>query len=130
MLPLRTLTEKSQMKFGKYSDMKVGSVMIMPLGTTYLRWVYYNCSLVSFCDDVLDFIGVYQDIRIGKPGNNPEIFKKVFISRLNINDKKGTEGIVAKRGRKKRAKSNMMNVKHRDRIKFSKSSMQSRNQGH
>jgi hypothetical protein len=68
---LRTLTEKSILKFGRYNDLTVNEIMgsLRTKGKIYLTWVYYNCSNISFHEDVLSTLGITDDIKIPKPGN-------------------------------------------------------------
>lgn len=67
---LRTLTEKSILKFGKYHDYRVGDLIRLEK-TVYLRWVYFNCDRITFIDDILDQIYLPEEYRITKPGKNP-----------------------------------------------------------
>ena len=70
---LRTLTKKSILKFGKHADMMVGNVM--KIGNSemyYLVWVYYNCSMISFNEEILNELRISKDLRIEKPGQNPK----------------------------------------------------------
>lgn len=69
---LRTLTLKSQMKFGKYENHTVDQILThIPRGDEYLRWVYYNMSNISFMPDLLERIGAKT--LISKPGKLPEL---------------------------------------------------------
>jgi hypothetical protein len=69
IIRLRILTEKSTLSFGQYADMSVGNLLALQK-STYLRWVYYNCSTISFTPDVLNQIFIYPDERIEKPGKD------------------------------------------------------------
>ena len=68
---LRTLTQKSVMKFGKYSDITVKNLLDLNK-TTYLRWCYYNCSEITFTEDILELIRIPPDFRIEKPSKCPD----------------------------------------------------------
>lgn len=74
---LRKLTTKSVLGFGKYQDSTVGHLLGYNQ-TTYLRWVYYNCSNIDFAEDILDLIHVSTENRIAKPGKAPEIYERVY----------------------------------------------------
>lgn len=67
---LRTLTKKSKLGFGKYAEQTVET--LTKTNRTYLVWVYYNISGITFTDEILD-----NDLsivhRIEKPGKNPEL---------------------------------------------------------
>ena len=63
---LRTLAKRSLLKFGKYSDMMVGNVILSE--SYYLVWVYYNCSMISFNEEILLELRITEDLRIKKPG--------------------------------------------------------------
>lgn len=76
VLRLRTLTYKSILGFGKYADFTVKHILDLN-HTRYLRWVYYNCDMISFTDEILDRIYVIKELRIEKPGKNPELGKKI-----------------------------------------------------
>ena len=67
---LRTLTEKSTLGFGKYSDLKVGD-LIVSKKHGYLIWVYYNCSMIDYNDEVLQLLHIDEEWQIDKPGIEP-----------------------------------------------------------
>lgn len=126
MLPLRKLTEKSQLKFGKYSDCTVGNLLHLTK-YYYLRWVYYNCSQINFNESVLNELHIDEEWRINKPGVAPEKLED-----LNEYMLSGISGMM-----KLKVKSKL--AKKKRRIKFSRDNrgrgvetkgvMQARNQG-
>lgn len=124
---LRTLTLKSVLGFGKYADMTVHQVLSLK-HTRVLRWYYYNCSMISFIPDVLDFIDIKEDERIDKPGKDPDMFERV-----NEEIQKNLGGlprhIVNKTG-KSRQRENNRRRWHSNKFRYSKSYMQSKNHGH
>lgn len=63
---LRKLTRKSTMKFGQFGDCCVQE-LLNKYKYDYLRWVYYNCSKITFTDDILDEINIPVRFRIDKP---------------------------------------------------------------
>jgi hypothetical protein len=69
---MRTLTLKSKMGFGKYSDYKVNDVLSVYKKPQYLRWIYYNMSHISFMPEILKEIDVINEIN--KPGKSPDLF--------------------------------------------------------
>ena len=73
---LRTLTEKSVLGFGKYSDYRVGDLLGLNK-TVYLRWVYYHMSMISFTDDILKQIYIMDEGIILKPGKDADMYNKV-----------------------------------------------------
>lgn len=66
---LRTLTRKSVIGFGEYKDLRVND-MIKTSKYGELRYLYFNCSQLSFTADVLDAINLPEQFRITKPGKN------------------------------------------------------------
>jgi hypothetical protein len=92
---LRTLTEKSLLKYGsKYSDCKVGDLLnsggLVNREREYLIWSYYNLSNISFSESVLSSLGITN--KIDKPGKNEDAFiewKKSYISGLTDNERMG-----------------------------------------
>jgi Rps23 Pro-64 3,4-dihydroxylase Tpa1-like proline 4-hydroxylase len=73
---LRKLTRKSILKFGQYSDLQVQNLLDLQR-YKYLRWVYFNCSNISFMDDILDEIRIPLNFRIVKPSKNPDLYLKL-----------------------------------------------------
>ena len=88
---LRTLTEKSELKFGKFSNYTVGRLIELKK-MPYLWWVYFNSSAVSFASSVLDKIGISQEYRIAKPGKSPGKEDEVFQSVMGYKQQRITEG--------------------------------------
>ena len=66
---LRKLTRKSLLKFGQHHD-KCVQELLNRHKKKYLRWVYYNCSMITFVDDILQEIHCF-DYQIEKPGKYP-----------------------------------------------------------
>lgn len=70
---LRKLTEKSTLKFGQYHDVPIYNLLDLNRNT-YLRWVYYNSSNITFMDNILMKIGILENEFINKPGKTPELY--------------------------------------------------------
>lgn len=125
---LRKLTRRSILDFGRYHGISVGKVLELK-AHRYLRWVYFNCSRITFFDDILEEINIPSDWHIEKPGKDP-----VMGEALNsVHDKhyKGTaraKFITGEKGRSQ--KRSFYNHHKRDKVKFSKGSLQRGNQGH
>ena len=66
---LRTLTDRSQLKFGKYADYTVGHLIAIRR-EDYLVWLYYNADKIDFTADVLSRLDIRENERISKPGKN------------------------------------------------------------
>lgn len=64
---LRTLTQKSYLKFGKHADLRVGD-LLSGHKKRYLRWVYFNMSMINFNDEVLEILDITEEYKIDKPG--------------------------------------------------------------
>lgn len=69
---LRILTENSQWKYGKYSDLKIGE--ILETDKSYLVWMYYHISNISFCPELLEKLGIRP---ITKPGIDLRAYKQL-----------------------------------------------------
>jgi len=61
---LRTMTKKSRIKFGRYADMTVGSLLIE--SPIKLVAMYYNLAAITFTEDILNELMIER--RIDKPG--------------------------------------------------------------
>ena len=127
---LRTLSRKSSLGFGQYSNMTIHQIINIHK-TGYLRWVYYNFEGITFTDDILNEIYVREKDKIKKPGKNPELhtettFKK--FSSLKRNDPAYFK-IVSKE-RKNRKQKLIRKEMSRKKECFSKSILQSKNHGH
>jgi len=124
---LRIMTEKSIIGFGKYTDLSVGNLLAQ-LKTKELRWIYYNCSMLSFMPNILDLIYITDEFKIQKPGTNKELGQQ-----LNEICKKRMSGFtnfkIANHTRRV-LKSKMTASRKVDNIRFSKGTLQRKNQGH
>lgn len=123
---LRTLTEKSIIGFGQYTDLRVKD-LISTNRTKEIRWIYYNSSMISFMPDILRWARIEECDEIEKPGVDRELYKSLneFIGGFQTEYQR--EG-AAKRAEKRigRSKMTKRNIEKRY---FSKGSMQSRNHG-
>jgi len=72
---LRTLSFKSTLLFGKYSNLTVQN-LIDSQKSWYLVWVYYNLSNISFSPKVLKAIGITNIIN--KPGTDKDLWIKIY----------------------------------------------------
>lgn len=122
---LRKLTEKSTLKFGKYHDIPIYNLLDLNRNT-YLRWVYYNSSNITFMDNILFKIGIRENEFIEKPGKNPKLYLEVTerirmnmsyksISRLNKIKRISIEKIIRQENKKDNtinSKSNLMKKNH------------------
>lgn len=128
-ITLRTLTEKSTMKFGKYHDLTVRQILTLHgiKGLKYLRWVYYNASNISFCIEILDEIGIHEAIRIQKPSKVSEAeyheFLKQIKHKILTEQEKGFNKKNALAEKKRRRK----NAKRIDGLVSSKTYLQRKN---
>ena len=122
---LRILTEKSIIWFGKWEGYSVGQ-MIGLKHTAALRWIYYNCSKVSFVDEVLDKIYIrYDEYKIEKPGKNPELCQKLknLLWAKTTDENRIWQYRINKRGKTGLAKKTVAQLP-------TKGQMQSKNHGH
>jgi hypothetical protein len=126
-LRLRTLTKKSVLGFGKYSDLTVMHVLNSN-HTRYLRWVYYNCDMISFMDDILEEIRIPETHRIEKPGKNPEMHEE--LNDLIESKMPGFNRFKMKSHQKRVTKGVSASKMHGEKRNYTKGSMQAANQGH
>ena len=73
---LRTLTLKSQLKFGTFYSCTI-NVMLKRGRHDYLVWVYYNMNMINFTTDILDRLKIKNRELIKKPGSNYSLGLKV-----------------------------------------------------
>jgi len=124
---LRKLTEKSTLKFGKYYDLKVIELINLKK-TALLRWYYYNASMITFTDEVLDKILVPKEYRIIKPGKKPEYH--TIVNEILIKNMSGLLKYRLKKGYKKYLKSMNVSLFILNKSVFSKNSLRLANHGH
>ena len=68
---LRKLTKKSRLGFG-YNSIKhitIQDILIMNKHKDLIK-IYYGLGKINFTDDILDELGISQEMRIEKPGKN------------------------------------------------------------
>ena len=125
---LRTLTLKSVVGFGKYTDSTVGQVLGLNR-TGYLRWIYYNMSGISFMPEVLEKIFIHPWDEIDKPGKDPEKCTKVASRMYAIASSKGNSMKMSSRLRKMR-KIQEYRTSNSRKYLMGKELLQRKNQGH
>ena len=126
IVTLRKLTEKSTLKFGQYHDIPIYNLLDLQRNT-YLRWVYYNSSNITFMDNILFKIGILENELINKPGKNTEMYDLVTNRiRSKMSDKliKKTDKI-----REKNFKAQLVQEHKNEGVLFSKSALINRNHG-
>jgi hypothetical protein len=138
---LRKLSKKSVFGFGKYKGCYVGQVM--QTDKRYIGFVYYNIAGLSFVDEILNEVGITDELVIEKPSTNSELFDK-FESRVFYHEVKEIESrmeggecfennIKAFSIAKKNTRCDISRLKSKKRNKdfsyWSKSNMQAVNQG-
>ncbi len=115
------------MKFGQYADVPIWNLLELKK-YSYLRWVYFNSSNITFFENILLEIGITEEYFIEKPGVNPEFHEKLTeIKRENTSWK--TQKHLDKVS-KYRIKNKNNQIKNLDRINYSKSNLARKNQGH
>ncbi|MBC8321219.1 MAG: hypothetical protein H8E34_10890 [Bacteroidetes bacterium] len=124
---LRTMTGKSIIGFGRYADMSVQQVIDLRKAP-YLRWLYFNFTKITFTDDILDEINLWEEFRIDKPGKCPEKHKRLsglLYDRLHYKSKKHIDKRIKSSKIKK-----MVNFRKHDHKAFSKDKLTRNNHGH
>ena len=123
---LRKLAEKSTLKFGIYSDVPIYNLLDLKR-YSYLRWVYYNSSNITFLDSILKEIGITEEYYIDKPGKNTELGIKlndIKKSKMSFKAKKHYEKVDRCNKKDKKFSKTIVNN-----FKYSKGSLQARNHG-
>lgn len=141
VIRLRTMARKSVFEGGSCDNCSVQQMLNLKAWKT-LRWIYYNCSNISFLPDILDEIGITDEWRIAKPGTDKEKgieldkkFQERFNRKLAIiseDDPKKAIGIYkrAEKRSKSIARAHACQFRSHDRSIFNKGAMQRRNHGH
>ncbi len=121
---LRTLTRKSKLGFGKYADMPIQQIFDYN-DKMYLRYIYLNLEGITFTDDILREIPIYENERIIKPGKNPEM---TIIKDFELD---GFKKYVYNKTTKHRQKAKYTSYrKSTNKQYFKKGILQAKNQGH
>ena len=135
------MARKSVFEGGSCDNCSVQQMLNLKAWKT-LRWIYYNCSNISFLPDILDEIGITEEWRIAKPGTDKEKGKeldKKFHERFNkmlssISHEDPTKAIVIYKRTMRRSKAisqfRIRQFRNHDRSIFNKGAMQRRNHGH
>lgn len=124
---LRTLAWKSIMGFGKYYDLAVLEVYNLQ-HTRYLRWCYYNCSMISFSTEILESIFIHKKDEIEKPGINKE--KGVLLTNRIVANMDDFQALKMKSRYKRKSKARLLKNVKKDSNDNTKSKLQLRNHGH
>lgn len=136
----RKLTRKSKLGFGRYHDMTVGDLLncMGYVGKDYLRWCYFNCSNITFFDDILDELEIPEEFRFTKPGSYPEDYENYVKERKQrkfneiygeLDDKEKLIALTQRKIRKLNGRK-MHCLRSELSSKESAGSMQWKNQGH
>lgn len=123
---LRTLTRKSLLKYGKYSDYRVGDVLSLG-NIRYLRWFYYTFDKINFTDEILDELKITEEWRIEKPGSDPN--KNKELNEL-MNERMGGMQKLKMDSRSKKKFRINGEKKYRKNTSVSKSYLTRKNHGH
>lgn len=123
---LRKLTEKSTLKFGMYGDVPIYNLLDLKK-YSYLRWVYYNSSNITFLNNILEEIGITKEYYIDKPGKNTELgieLNDIKKSKMPFKSKQHIKKVIrCSKISKKMSKTTVNN------FKYSKGSLQAKNHG-
>jgi hypothetical protein len=124
---LRTLTRKSVMSFGKYKGQIIDEILRLGMHH-YLRYIYYNLDGITFIDEILRQINIFNDhhdYRIPKPGKDPEYGKE--IENILVNQYKTVKTMSHY---KRKAKAREIGKRIVDAKKYGKGNLAWKNQGH
>ncbi len=123
---LRKLSRKSRLKFGQYYDSTVQECLTF-YKYNYLRWVYFNCSMITFMDDILDEININKDFRIDKPGICKQ--KHQELNLILENKKGGLTKHIQKMKNKKAKRIKCQIIENNGSCNFTKDSLRKKNHG-
>lgn len=141
IIRLRTMARKSVFEGGTCDNCSVQQMLNLKAWKT-LRWIYYNCSNISFLPDILDEIGITEEWRIAKPGTDKEKGRELdqkfherfnkMLSSISHEDPTKAIGIYKRTMRRSKAISQfrISQFRNHDRSIFNKGAMQRRNHGH
>ena len=125
----RICTEKSVLGFGRYRDLTVGDIIIMD--ASYIAFVYYTCSKVSFHKDILELLKLTP---IEKPGKNPDLlasWKKEYSASLPFTEEERKHYFyIRKNVQKRKAAKKLERVERYENKTTNKGWLQSINHGH
>jgi hypothetical protein len=77
---LRTLTLKSKLGKGKYSNSTIDEI-IKDGKTKYLAWAYYSLCHINFTNEILDLLKINIEDRISKPGVDHQKYFDLYPSK-------------------------------------------------
>jgi hypothetical protein len=130
VIRLRTLTKKSLMGFGKYAECTVQQVINLQK-VTYLVYVYFHLSGITFEDKLLDELNIYIEDRIIKPGTNPEKYEEILHKKKSSCLRSHTLDYYKKKSRNhKLRKNDLIRKEISSHLSLRKGILQSKNQGH
>ena len=95
---LRKLTRKSRLGFG-YRDIKhitIQDILIMNKHKELIK-IYFGLGKINFTDDILEELGISEDMRIEKPGKIEDYEKRdaVVAKALKVVKKRKKEEVAA-----------------------------------
>lgn len=123
---LRTLTRKSKIGWGKFPEMTVQQ--IMDAGYKYeLIKLYYTIQTITYTEDILEELAIFERYRIPKPGVDKEMLAKKQYMRLDKRTN-GKARFIQKANEKKRAVRRCEKVE--EEVNLSKAALQAINHGH
>lgn len=123
---LRKLSRKSTLKFGVYGDNTVQELLTFKR-YNYLRWVYFNCDMITFMDDILDELSITEHYRIEKPGKCPEKDRELYEEKqAKIS---GKLKMITKSMENKKKRIKLSKFEGSEAKVYSKGRMQAKNQG-
>jgi len=131
---LRTMTWKSIFSSGKYQGCSVRMAYDIEEreGPSYLAWLYYHCSNISFCEEILNEIDLTPELRIDKPGKSVTMWGRWRQHYYNLHyaNQSETELMAGASYHKaqKRRKYRLKHIQIENRFERTKSQLQVRNQ--
>lgn len=127
IVTLRKKTRKALIGWGKYKDYTVEQLITaLP---QEIVWLYYHVEWMTFTDDILDEVKIFEHERIEKPGIDQEMFEKRLNNfiRSRYKNKDIANFVVAAKEKKRRRRALQI---VEESVNFTKGQLQAMNHGH
>jgi hypothetical protein len=139
---LRKMTYKSVIDKGKYKGYTVEEVL--KISKIHLLRLYFGYDNLTFVDEILDQLHLRDEDRLTKPGKatkrieyylNRNLFMqaKIDVHKAGVEEPERVKTVassIRKTKEKKYKLGKLKEFKQKDKVQFSKGSLQRRNQGH
>jgi len=131
-LLLRTLTLKSQFKFGPTPELTVQEYLDLKKERDLIQ-MYYNLGKINFNTEILEILKICPEDQIPKPGRLPfqEAKDKIYEVYGRHLDNKGVFALLNEYNKsKKKIKSGFLISRIKNNLKYNKGALARKNHGH